>query len=111
MTLRTRLTLWYASLLILVIISLGASIFVLMTWSLVRYIDGRLMETADWVGHESPFVELTLKWREDYGISLTEPDSFTESVTGVQIWFLDGDVFRLARTSENIAWQTEPLDP
>lgn len=111
MTLRTRLTLWYASLIILVIISLGASVFVLMTWSLVRYIDGRLMETADWVGSSSPFVELTLKWREDYGISLSEPDSFTESVSGIQIWFREGDDYRLARTSENIAWHTAPLDP
>ncbi len=111
MTLRKRLTIWYASLIILVIISLGASIFVLMTWSLVRYIDGRLVETSDWIGKESPFVELAVKWREHYGISLSEPNSFSESVTGVQIWFSDGDVFRLARTSENVAWHPDPLDP
>ena len=112
MTLRTRLTLWYASLIILVIIALGASIFGVMTWSLVRYIDGRLIETADWIGNQSPFVELAVKWREEYGVSLSEPESFNESVTGVQIWFRDAaDVFRLARTSQNIAWHTEPLDP
>ncbi|MCU0476082.1 MAG: ATP-binding protein [Anaerolineae bacterium] len=111
MTLRTRLTLWYASLIILVVIGLGASVFLLMTWSLVRYIDGRLMETAEWIGRESPFVELAVKWREDYGISLSEPNSFTESVTGIQIWFRYGEEYRLARASQNIAWHPDPLDP
>lgn len=111
MTLRKRLTLWYASLIILVIISLGASIFVLMTWSLVRYIDGRLVETADWIGHESPFVELSIKWREDYGIRLSEPSGFSEAVTGVQIWFRDGENFHLAGSSESMASHTKPFDP
>ncbi len=111
MTLRKQLTLWYAGLTIAVVLALGASVFLLMTWSLVRYIDGRLMETADWIGHESPFVELTVKWREDYGIRLSEPEAFTDSVTGIQIWFRDGEDYRLARTSQNIAWHTGPLDP
>lgn len=110
MSLRKRLTLWYASLIILVILSLGASIFVLMTWSLVRYIDGRLVETADWIGHESPFVELSIKWREDYGVQLSEPNGFSEAVTGIQIWFRDGDHFRLAGSSQSMASHTEPFD-
>lgn len=111
MTLRTRLTLWYASLIILVILSLGASIFVLMTWSLVRYIDGRLMETAEWVGHESPFVELSIKWREEYGVQLSEPGGFNEAVTGIQVWFWDGEAFQLAGSSQEMAAHTEPFDP
>lgn len=98
MTLRTRLTVWYASVLALVLVVFGLAVYSLLSLSLVRQIDTTLDIAAD---------EIRLAFRRDVeGIHLPPMALDLTANVYVQVWNPDGSLI-----ATNISMVQEPFDP
>lgn len=112
MTLRKRLTLWSAGLLTLLIIILGSVIYGVMHWTMITSIDATLEETINQVEANSKFVVIPVpSGASRVEVDLPELDFFRVSGVEVQVWKLDGDTWKLADSTANLAQYTNSLDP
>jgi signal transduction histidine kinase len=112
MTIRKRLTLWYASLLTLIILALCLVIYGVMRVTMQADIDATLSETAMLIETNSRFVRLPLNRPEGqrYLFELALLDVFRASGVEVQVWLSEDGQFRLFDSSANLANYTAPLD-
>jgi len=111
MTIRKRLTIWYAALLTLIIIIFGTITFVVMRLTMVTTIDSSLRETASLVARNS-----RLALAPDFGagsnviLELAKLDVFRASNVYVQAWRIqDGDLHFVDK-SANLGPIDQPLD-
>lgn len=113
MTIRKRLTLWYAGLLILIIISFGTATFLTMRVTMIDSIDGVLKDAELQIRNGSdmrvipgfgarPGIDITL--------DMDSLDVFHASNVYVQIWLVTEEVASLHAASSNIATRSEPLN-
>ncbi|MFW5691533.1 MAG: sensor histidine kinase [Chloroflexota bacterium] len=113
MTIRKRLTLWYAGLLTLIIIVFGAITYGVMRFTMLSDIDSGLAETASLITRNSrTFPEPTFGAPTRFNIDLASLDLLRAPGVYVQAWeMIDGDfVFREASlTAEGLG--NIPLDP
>jgi signal transduction histidine kinase len=113
MTIRKRLTLWYAGLLTLIIIAFGTSTFVVMRVTMIGSIDEALLDAAFRVRESARLVPIS-----DYsGVSgvdiVLDPDALDvirASNVYIQAWELI-DQPALDNASLNIRNYPDPLDP
>lgn len=110
MTLRTRLAVWFASLLALLIVLLGAAIFALMWWSMLNDIDMRLHETAEVINSDSRFAILPATHSTRFQVDLPELDFVRASGIEVQVWIKNGDQYLPVDSSANLQNYPDPLD-
>lgn len=113
MRIRTKLILWYAGLLAIIIVIFGALVYHLMVYTLVASVDNTLDQTAELVIKNS-----RIRQSGSFGppnqreILLPPLDLFRASGVGVQVWDLSGQPHPfLAESSNNIEGYTSPLDP
>lgn len=112
MTLRTRLALWFACLLALLIAMFSMAVFALMWLTMVRAIDSTLEDTADFINANSTFAILPVSTpgRMRFHIDLPEIDFVRASGIAVQVWVKDGDTYTPVDASANIENYPEALD-
>lgn len=111
MTIRKRLTIWYASLLTVIIVALCAVIFAVMRLAMIADIDKTLDETAVLIETNSRFVGLPIVGQgQHYVFEMGQLDVFRASGVEVQVWLLENNEYRLFGASANLANVTEPLD-
>lgn len=113
MTIRKRLTLWYASLLTLIILVLCVVIYGVMRLTMIAAIDNTLDETAVLIDTNSRFIRLPINFTEgvEYVFELAHIDVFRASGVEVQVWLRskDGEL-RLFDSSANLISYSAPLD-
>jgi two-component system OmpR family sensor kinase len=98
MTLRARLTLWYAAVLTLVLLAFGVAVYALLSLSLIRQIDATLNVAAD---------DIRLAFRRDVtGIRLPPMALDLTANVYVQIWDTAGSL-----VVQNISVAETPFDP
>jgi two-component system OmpR family sensor kinase len=96
-TLRTRLTLWYAGVLALVLGAFGIAVYALLSLSLMRQIDTTLNSAAD---------EIRLAFRRDVaGIRLPPMALDLTANVYVQVWDAQGNLI-----TQNISVEETPFD-
>lgn len=112
MTIRKRLTLWYASLLTFIILVLCVVIYGAMRVTMIAGIDNTLDETAVLIDTNSRFVRLPISFTDglDYVFKLAHIDVFRASGVEVQVWMLEDAEMRWFDSSVNLANYSEPLD-
>jgi heavy metal sensor kinase len=110
MRIGTKLILWYAGLLAIVIVIFGASVYSVMDYTLIAAVDNTLNETANQVIQNSRVQRIGEFGAPDNTVIwLPRLDIFRASGVGVQVWDLSGDAPRLATSSVNLDY-VEPLD-
>lgn len=112
MTIRKRLTLWYAGLLITIIVLFTAITFGVMRMTMINNIDSALQETASLIAQNSRQRQVpTFGGMVRIEIDLAPLDLFRASNVYVQAWeMVDGEpVFK--DNSPNVASLDVPLDP
>ena len=112
MRFRTKLIIWYAGLLIAVILVFGGAVYTLMDRTLVDAVDSSLSKTAQLVTDSSRvrlFGEFGAPDRRAF--VLPRLDLFRASGVEVQVWSVDGETPLLEASSVNLREYTEPLDP
>jgi heavy metal sensor kinase len=106
MTIRTRLTLWYSSLLATVIVVFSVSLFSLLNWTWREQLLDTMRQAAKSLHEDIKFDPVT------GGVSLPyipkRLASITYSQVAIQVWHTNG---KLAASSENLSAITRPLDP
>jgi two-component system, OmpR family, sensor kinase len=111
MTIRKRLTLWYASLLTFIIILLGAVVFAVMRFTMISNIDNTLEETAELVETNSRFVVLPFGQQNRFDVELPELDFSRASGIEIQVWMMDGQgEFDFRDASANLQNDRNALD-
>jgi two-component system, OmpR family, sensor kinase len=113
MTIRKRLTLWYAALLTVIIILFGAMTFIIMRVMMIDNIDQTLDETASLVAINSRLDEVpTFGSPNRIEIRLAPLDVFRASGVYVQAWLMDENGTPVLQgTSANVANLMSPLEP
>ncbi|RMF79044.1 MAG: sensor histidine kinase [Chloroflexi bacterium] len=114
MTFRTKLVLWYSSLLVGIVVLVGAAVFAVVRWTLINSIDDTLEETAREVIaniYEGPGVLAEFGGAQTLIVPMPELDIFRASNVYVQAWdsVQDGTP-RLAASSDNLADFRTALD-
>lgn len=112
MTIRRRLTLWYAILLAIIIVLFGTITFGVMRFTMIENIDSALSETASLVARNSqvfPVQQFGAPSRIE--IELADLDLFRASTVYVQAWEIVDGVPVFKQSSANLANVTVPLDP
>lgn len=112
MTIRRRLTLWYAALLTIIIILFGATTFSVMRFTMINNIDNTLNETANLIATNSRLGAVpSFGAPTRIEIELASLDLFRASGVYVQAWeIVEGEpIFK--DKSANLAPITDPLDP
>ncbi len=112
MTIRTRLTLWYAALLTIIIILFGTITFTVMRFTMLSNIDTTLKETGSLIARNSQLRQIPgFGAPTPIQIELPSLDQFRASNIYVQAWQIDaqGEIL-LAGSSANLRDVTEPLD-
>jgi len=112
MTIRRRLTLWYAMLLAIIIVLFGAITFGVMRFTMIENIDSALSETASLVARNSqvfPVQQFGAPSRIE--IELADLDLFRASTVYVQAWEIVDGVPVFKQSSANLANVNVPLDP
>ncbi|MBM3122226.1 MAG: HAMP domain-containing protein, partial [Chloroflexi bacterium] len=98
MTLRARLTLWYAAVLTLVLAAFGVAVYALLSLSLIREIDATLNVAAD---------DIRLAFRREVtGIRLPPMALDLTANVYVQVWDAGG-----ALVAQNVSVPETPFDP
>jgi two-component system OmpR family sensor kinase len=103
MSLRARLIFGYSTLLAAILFLFGASLYLILYFTLTRQIDQALEETADYL-----LGSTVVRSVDDLRYLTLPPLPFPSSNTYVQVWSADG---RLISTSPNLQSVFEPLDP
>ncbi len=109
---RTKLIIWYAGLLIAVILMFGGAVYTLMDRTLVDAVDSSLSKTAQLVTDSS-----RVRLFGEFGAAdqrtfvLPRLDLFRASGVEVQVWSVDNTEPVLEASSVNLRDYTEPLDP
>ncbi|MCU0497038.1 MAG: HAMP domain-containing histidine kinase [Anaerolineae bacterium] len=112
MTIRTRLTLWYAGLLTVIIMLLGTSVYAVMRWTLVSGIDQTLDDTTTQIRQNSRFVIIpAFVESPQLRLELPELDFFRASGVEVQVWSVFDGHHNLEDSSANLEAYTASLDP
>ncbi len=103
MTIRTRLTLWYSSLLAVVILVFGLSMFSVLNWAWKDQLQTNLTSVANQV--------FALIGQDEHGHMIAQlpdlGDTITISPFYIQVWDSDGSPVRM---SPNVSFK-HPLDP
>jgi two-component system, OmpR family, sensor kinase len=112
MTIRTKLILWYCSLLVAVIVLFAVGVFGVTRWTLISAIDNTLEETARQVIVNSRAIPISqFGGRESILVDLPSLDIFRASGVLVQVWVqVTSDEPRLASWSANLLDYRAPLD-
>lgn len=112
MTIRKRLTLWYAALLTVIIILFGSITFGVMRFTMLNNIDSTLRQTGSLIVRESQLRRVpTFGSPTQIQIVLPSLDKFRASNIYVQAWEFDGNgTPSLADASLNVDDINEPLD-
>ncbi len=112
MTIRKRLTFSYASLLTLIIVLVGAVVFLMMRWTLINELDITLDETAELINDNSKFLPLPPTFDRDtpFGIDLPPLDVFRASGVEVQVWLRVDEQWQFIAASANLENYSLPLD-
>ena len=112
MTIRRRLTLWYAILLALIIVTFGAITFGVMRYAMIENIDNTLRETEQVIRNDiqTEAVDPAQNGQDDLNIILPALDSFYASNIYVQAWAMQDGEAVLKSHSDNIAMFDTPLD-
>ncbi|MFN8597104.1 MAG: ATP-binding protein [Anaerolineae bacterium] len=105
MSIRTRLTLWYSFVLVVLLFALGAAIYGILSNNLRLNIDAQLTETADQILSASRVRQFSNILQVDVPEEL---DIFRASGVGVVI--IDQD-YQVVRKSRNIGAFNQPFDP
>ena len=110
MTIRTKLILWYAGLLAMLILAFGAGVFAVTRWTLVNAIDSTLDETARQVIDNSiAFPISQFGGEQTIIVDLPPLDIFRASGVLVQVWQSMGQAPpRLADWSANLGDYRRP---
>lgn len=108
MTLRTRLAIWFAGLVALLIAVFSTMVIGLMWWSMVRDVDAKLQDTADRINADSRFTILPVTQQTQ--VDLPELNFVRASGIEVQVWVKDGDEFTPVDTSANLQDYPNALD-
>ena len=103
MSIRTRLTLWYSSLLAMVIVVFGLALFSVLNWAWRDQIDSSLNVLANQVATQYHFDPETNQLQVELPAL---GDSVSLSPYYIQVWSANG---RLISTSDNT--RQNPLDP
>lgn len=111
MTIRKRLTLWYAGLLTLIIILLGSIVFAVMRWTMITSIDNTLEDTIEQVESSTGLVPLLMPGSGTrIDVDLPELDFFRISGIEVQVWRVEAGVHKLEDSTANLEHFTAALD-
>jgi signal transduction histidine kinase len=111
MTIRKRLTLWYAGLLTLIIILLGAIVFAVMRWSMITSIDNTLEDTINQVEANSRLVPILVPGMGTrIEVDLPKLDFFRVSGVEVQVWKIEDGVPTLEDSTANLDDYHHALD-
>jgi two-component system, OmpR family, sensor kinase len=111
MTIRKRLTLWYAGLLTLIIILLGSIVFAVMRWSMITSIDNTLEETINQVEANSRLLPIPVPGvGTRIEVDLPELDFFRISGVEAQVWKIENGTPVLEDSTANLAHHELPLD-
>lgn len=112
MTIRKRLTLWYAVLLTVIIILFGAITYGVMRYTMIRNLDAALRETAHVLAVNSRLVPaVTFGLPPGVIFRMAEIDVFRASGVHVQAWNLQLEPPALWGRSASLASVDVPLDP
>ncbi len=114
MTIRKRLTLWYAGLLILIIIGFGSTTFLTMRLTMIDSIDDVLRDAELQIRNGSDMRVIPgfgARPGIDISLDMDSLDVFHASNVYVQIWLINESVTSLHAASANIAARGEPLNP
>jgi two-component system OmpR family sensor kinase len=103
MSLRARLIFGYSTLLAAILFFFGASLYLVLYFTLTQQIDQTLAETADYLMRST-----TVRSADDLRYLTLPPLPFPSSNTYVQVWNADD---RLVSASPNLQGVSEPLDP
>jgi signal transduction histidine kinase len=107
MSLRLRLTLFYSAVLTGVLVLFGASVYGILSYSLLFQIDQNLDAAAKEIASASS-ISPVLGIRFVNLPDLTKEDRFGGASIYAQVWRLEGT---LATQTDNLAGRTDPLDP
>lgn len=111
MTIRKRLTLWYAGLLTLIIILLGAIVFAVMRWTMITSIDNTLEETINQIEENSLLLPLLVPGVGPLvEVDLPELDFFRISGIEAQVWKVENGVPVLEDATANLDHFDHALD-
>ncbi len=91
MTIRTRLTLWYSSMLALIVVVMGAAVLMVNRISTLATVDQFLKQTADLVRQELNFVPLGEFGPPRVQFVLREPSLLSVPSVWVQVWQFASD--------------------
>ena len=103
MSLRARLILGYSTLLVAILFLFGASLYLILQYTLTQQIDQALNESAGDILKSTAIHSV-----EDLRYLTLPPLPFPSSNAYVQVWSADGE---LLSSSPNMQSVTEPLDP
>lgn len=106
MTIRTRLTLWYSSLLATVIVVFSISLFSLLNWTWREQLLDTMRQAGKSLAEDIKFDRATGNISLQY--IPKRLSSMTYSQVAIQVWHADG---KLAASSENLGGITQPFDP
>lgn len=111
MTFRTKLILWYSSLVVAVIVIFGVAVYSIMNRTLVDAVDRALTETVNLVTNSSRVrVVGEFGGPTERTFILPRLDLFRASSVEVQVWSVDQTEPLLEAASANVRDYTQPLD-
>jgi two-component system OmpR family sensor kinase len=110
MTIRKRLTLWYALLLTLTIVIFGAVVFGVVRYRMIQNINHELRDMWALIRGDTDIHVVQSFNRVEYKIELPEFDTFHTAGIYVQAWSLDNNL-ELEDKSSNLRKYDTPLDP
>jgi two-component system, OmpR family, sensor kinase len=111
MTIRRRLTLWYAILLTLIIIIFAAITFGMMRYTMINNIDTTLKDTEAIIRGATEVFDARMFNNGDTDIELPELNNFQASGVYVQAWSVSQDSELMLRSSsDNVSDFSVPLD-
>ena len=111
MTFRTKLILWYSSLVVAVIVIFGVAVYSIMNRTLVDAVDRALTETVNLVTNSSRVrVVGEFGGPTERTFILPRLDLFRASSVEVQVWSVDQTQPLLEAASANVRDYTQPLD-
>ncbi len=111
MTLRNKLTVWYAVLLTLIIFLLGAVVYGIMRWTFTTNVDRTLEMTVQEVNRSSRLVVIPpIGQPSRVEITLPTLNVFHVSDVEVQVWTLEDGEFVMTDNTPDIASFDQPFD-
>ncbi len=111
MTVRKQLTIWYAVLLIIIIVLFGTITFAVMRFTMISNIDQTLRDTASLIASESTQLPIVTFGETQVELHLAKLDRFRASGIHVQAWNLQDGQPQLWGHSPSLEALDMPLNP